>query len=118
MIGLVFNIIANLILIPTFSYQAAALVTIASEFIEGCAFYLYVRRHIARVNWLGVLGRPALAAGVMALVIYPFATTGLTLPGVLIGSAVYLVVLFLTQALNPIERALLMPLLPARLRRA
>jgi len=31
---------------------------------------------------------------------------------------VYSVVLFFTQALNPIERALLLPLLPARLRRA
>ena len=117
-VGLVFNIIANLLLIPMFSLQAAALITIASEFIEGCAFYLYVRRHIARVNWLSVLGRPALAAGVMALVVYPFATMDLTLIGILIGTIAYLVVLFFTQALNPIERALLMPLLPARLRRA
>ena len=117
-VGLGFNIVANLMLIPMFSFQAAALVTIASEFIEGCAFYLYVRRYIVRVNWLGVLGRPALAAGVMALVIYPFATLGLTLVGLLIGIVVYSVVLFFTQALNPIERALLLPLLPARLRRA
>ena len=117
-IGLGFNVIANLILIPHFSYQAAALVTIASEFIEGFAFYLFVRRHIAKVNWLSVLGRPALAAGVMALVIYPFAALGLTLPGVVIGIAVYLIMLLLTRALDSNERALLNPLIPARLRRA
>jgi O-antigen/teichoic acid export membrane protein len=116
-IGLVFNVIANLLLIPLFSYQAAALITIASEIVEGSAFYFYVRRHIASVSWVGVLARPALAAGVMALVAYPFAAGGLVLllVGLGMGIAAYLVVLLISRVLDGDEAALLRPLLPGRL---
>jgi O-antigen/teichoic acid export membrane protein len=118
-IGLGFNVVANLLLIPLFSYQAAALVTIASEIVEGSAFYFYVRRHIAPVSWVGVLARPTLAAGVMALVVYPFAAGGgaLLLVGLGMGVAAYLGVLFLTRALDGDEAALLRPLLPGRIAR-
>ena len=115
-IGLAFNVIANLIFIPLFSYQAAALITIASEIIEGSAFYFYVRRHIVPVSWVGVLARPALASGVMALVVYPFAVAGgvYLLMGLGVGVAAYLIVLFTTHALDVDETALLAPLLPRR----
>ncbi|NJM41691.1 MAG: hypothetical protein HC853_13500 [Anaerolineae bacterium] len=111
--------VANLLLIPLFSYQAAALVTIASEIVEGSAFYFYVRRHIAPVAWLNVLARPALAAGLMALVAYPFGLVGgaFLLVGLGMGLAAYLVVLFITRALDANETALLAPLLPKRFMR-
>ncbi len=118
-IGLAFNVIANLIFIPLFSYQAAAIITLFSEIVEGSAFYFYVRRHIVPVSWVGVLARPALASGIMALVAYPFAVAGgaLLAAGLVMGLAAYLVVLFLTHALDGNETALLAPLLPGRIAR-
>jgi O-antigen/teichoic acid export membrane protein len=116
-IGLAFNIIANLILIPLYSYQAAALVTILPEIVEGLAFYIYVRRHIVKVKWLHMLGRPVLAAALMAGTIYFFDSSGQLGIGVLLGIAMYLAALVLTGALSPVDRAMLAPLLPQRFRR-
>lgn len=115
-IGLVFNIVANLIFIPMFSYQAAAAITILSEVVEGSAFYFYVRRHIARVPWLDVLGRPALCAAVMGAVIYFSALNGLLIPGVILGSALYIAGLIVIRVLSPTDRMMLAPLIPARFR--
>jgi O-antigen/teichoic acid export membrane protein len=116
-VGLVFNVVANLILIPVWSYQAAAVVTIFSEIVEGSAFYLYVRRHIVKVSWLDVLGRPLIAAAIMAGVIYLLANSGWLVLGVVLGTLVYLFALLLTAALSPVDRAMLAPLVPKRLRR-
>jgi O-antigen/teichoic acid export membrane protein len=109
-IGLTFNVVANLLLIPTFSFVAAAVVTIFSEIVEGAAFYVYVRRHIAPVNWIEVLARPFLAAGVMALFAAVFMQAGLLLIGLVLGGVAYAGVLWLTRALNVQEREILRPL--------
>jgi O-antigen/teichoic acid export membrane protein len=118
LVGLAFNVAANLILIPRFSYLAAAVVTIFSEIVEGAAFYVYVRRHIGPVRWAGVLGRPVLAAGVMILVTWIWASGGAAGVGLLYGSLAYAATLWLAGALAPDEAAMLAPLLPARLRKA
>jgi O-antigen/teichoic acid export membrane protein len=47
--GLGFNVIANLIFIPLYSYKAAAVITILSEIVEGGAFYWYIRKSIGPV---------------------------------------------------------------------
>ncbi len=117
-IGLAFNVAANLILIPQFSYVGAAGATILSEIVEGAAFYVYVRRHIAPVNWLQVLGRPALAALVMAGVTWVWAAGGSAGLGLLYGIAAYAIALWLLGALSSEEKRLLAPLLPARFRPA
>ena len=115
-IGLVFNVVANLIFIPLFSYQAAAAVTILSEIVEGSAFYFYVRQHITKVPWLDVLGRPALCAALMGAVIYFSANNGLLIPGVILGSALYVAGLFVLRVFSPADRVMLAPLIPARFR--
>jgi O-antigen/teichoic acid export membrane protein len=117
-VGLTFNVAANLIMIPRFSYLGAAVVTIFSEIVEGAAFYVYVRRHITPVRWADVLGRPALAAGAMALTTWVWASGGATGVGLLYGLLAYGATLWLTGALAPGEWAMLAPLLPARLRKA
>lgn len=109
-LGLSFNIIANLILIPQFSFVAAAVVTIFSEIVEGTAFYFYVRKHIAPVKWVDVLARPFLAAGVMALFAGVFMQAGLLLIGLVLGGMAYAGVLWLTRALDTQEREILRPL--------
>jgi O-antigen/teichoic acid export membrane protein len=115
-IGLTFNIALNLILIPLFSYQAAAVVTILSEIIEGAAFYYYVHRYIVHVPWLKVMVGPAFSALVMAGIIYASSLMALLLPGVIVGLVVYLVVLYLTRSLSPLDLSMLAPLLPGRIR--
>ncbi|HEY3341784.1 MAG TPA: polysaccharide biosynthesis C-terminal domain-containing protein, partial [Anaerolineae bacterium] len=115
-IGLVFNVVANLIFIPLFSYQAAAVITIFSEIVEGSAFYFYVRQHIVKVPWLDVLGRPGLAATLMGAVIYLSTSYGFLIPGLVLGSAVYVIGIFVLRVLSPVDRMLLAPLVPARFR--
>jgi O-antigen/teichoic acid export membrane protein len=110
-IGLTFNIVANSLLIPIFSFVAAAVVTIFSEIVEGAAFYVYVHRHIAPVNWVEALAKPFLAAGALAAVTGVFAMNGLVLIGLALGLALYGGVLWLTGALAPQEREILRPLI-------
>ena len=113
-ITLIFNLIANIIFVPLFSYQAAAVITIGSEIVKGGVFYYYVRKHIAPLDWLAILARPALAAGVMALLTTLAASAGALLPGLIVGALAYAGVLFGTRALNTDERAMLAPLLRRR----
>ncbi len=116
-IGLAFNVTANLILMPRYSFVAAAFVTILSEIVEGAAFYFYVRRHIAPINWIRLLAGPALAAGAMAAMTWLWASGGATLLGLAYGSLAYVVVLWLTGSLSAEERSMLAPLVPEKLRR-
>lgn len=109
-IGLTFNVVGNLLLIPVFSFVGAAVVTIFSEIIEGAAFYVYVRRHITPVNWVEALAKPFLAAGAFAGVTYAFAANSMTLLGLAVGGALYVAVLWMTSALAPSEREILRPL--------
>jgi hypothetical protein len=50
-------------------------------------------------------------------VIYLLANSGWLVPGVVLGTLVYLFALLLTGALSPVDRAMLAPLVPERLRR-
>jgi O-antigen/teichoic acid export membrane protein len=67
-IGVVFNLVTNLIFIPRFGYAAAALILIPSELVLLILFHICVRRHVAPISWLDIVWRPTLAAGVMAAV--------------------------------------------------
>jgi O-antigen/teichoic acid export membrane protein len=66
-IGVAFNVIANLLLIPPFGYAAAAAVTVASELALLIPFYVGVRRHLAPTPWVSLLWRGVVAAVVMAV---------------------------------------------------
>ena len=64
-IGLAFNVVANLILIPRFSYVAAAAITILSELVEGLPFYYYVEQSLGPVRWLRMLWKLFASAAAM-----------------------------------------------------
>ncbi len=66
LIGVAFNVAANLIAIPLFSYKGAAVVTILSELALLVPFYYAVRKHLGPLPWLSLFWRPLVAAGVMA----------------------------------------------------
>ena len=67
-----FNIAANLIFIPQYGFQAAAIATIASELALFAPFIVLARRHIPALNVPALLWRPLVALGAMlAALVFP-----------------------------------------------
>jgi len=87
-IGVVFNLVTNLIFIPRFGYAAAALILIPSELVLLILFHICVRRHVAPISWLDIVWRPGAAAAVMASVIAALRAFSLPL-AVLLGCVAY-----------------------------
>jgi O-antigen/teichoic acid export membrane protein len=63
-VGLGFNVLANLLLIPVWGYRASAAIHIVSEIVLLAAFATLMRRDLPPVPWLRLLWRP-LAAGAL-----------------------------------------------------
>ena len=112
-IGVVFNVIGNLLLIPHFGYLGAACITIFSEFSLLFPFYYSVKRNVGVVPWLSICLRPTLA-----LVVTGIATYGLTAAGlnvwlaVGLGLLIYGGLLALTGALRGNDMELVWGALP------
>jgi O-antigen/teichoic acid export membrane protein len=64
-IGLGFNVLANAICIPIWSYRASAVIHMLSELVLLIAFYVLMRRDLPPVPWMAMLWRPALAGALM-----------------------------------------------------
>ncbi|HZS02470.1 MAG TPA: polysaccharide biosynthesis C-terminal domain-containing protein, partial [Chloroflexota bacterium] len=101
-----FNLVANLVLIPTFSYLGAALVTVLSEVVLLGPFWWAVVRHLPPVSLLAVAWRPALAALGMGLVVAPLAAWS-WLASIPVGAAAYFGLLLLLGTFDADDRALL-----------
>jgi len=76
-IGVIFNVVGNLIFIPGFGYIGAAVVTILSEFSLLFPFYASVKRHVGVVPWWSIFWGPAVALGLMGVVAYGLVGVGL-----------------------------------------
>ena len=61
LIGLMFNIIANLLLIPSYGLIGAAGATVASEFLIFIFGYIYLNRAYGNIGIMSLLWRPVLA---------------------------------------------------------
>jgi O-antigen/teichoic acid export membrane protein len=116
-VAVAFNVSANLLLIPAYGFQAAALTTIASEIVLFVPFALLMQSKLGRLPWLAIIARPALAAGVMAgvtllgwVLIHPAF-------GVVLGAVAYPLALLAVRPLSADEWRLLSPVIPARARR-
>jgi O-antigen/teichoic acid export membrane protein len=110
-IGVTFNIVANLLVIPTFSYKGAAVVTVLSEFVLLIPFYYAVRKHLGRLPWLSLFWQPLVASAAMAVVMWLL--IGLPWWALIpVGGAVYLVVLALIGGFRHPDMDLLQSLLP------
>ena len=104
-----FNIIANLLFIPRFGFQAAAIATIASEIVLFLPFVLLLRRRLAAFSMFGLLWRPLAAFGVMLLVVLLWDAPAI--PALTAGGLLYAAVLLL---LRPLEAAEVEAWLPDR----
>ncbi len=115
-LGAAFNIISNLIMIPRYGYLAAAAITALSELALFLPFYYCVRKNLTRLSWLELAWRPVLAASAMAAAMWLRRGTSalLLLP---LGAAVYVAVLVAVGTFRQPDVALVLELLPARLKR-
>ncbi len=111
-----FNVIANLLTIPRYSYLAAAVNAILSEFVLWGLFYTIVLSELGRINWLLVLWRAVLAgivSGAATLLLAPL-DTGLAF---IAGLATYAVMVVIVRPFDDEEMRQLAPALPAPVRR-
>ncbi|MBE2234202.1 MAG: flippase [Anaerolinea sp.] len=98
LIGVTFNVTANLVLIPRYGFAGAAVATILSEWILFFPFYYAVRRHVASLPWADLVWRQAAAAACMALTALllrgqPWIAAG-------VSSLVYLAILVLLKTFS------------------
>ncbi|MEM7536421.1 MAG: polysaccharide biosynthesis C-terminal domain-containing protein [Chloroflexota bacterium] len=115
-IGVVFNTVGNLLVIPQFGYLGAAVVTIASEFSLLFPFYYSVRRHVGIVPWVSVFISPVLSIAAMGGSIYWLQSVGVvSLMAVIIGGIVYVGALMVTGAFRHSELEPLREVIPYRL---
>lgn len=109
-IGVAFNVAANLALIPTYGYLAAALVTVASEVVLLAPFLWVTVREVGSLALLGVAWRPAAAAALMGIPVWLLGAWSTPL-AILAGALVYGAALLVLRAVTPDERAELRALL-------
>ncbi|MDH4207960.1 MAG: flippase, partial [Anaerolineae bacterium] len=116
-IGASFNLIANLVFIPTFSYQAAAVITILSEFVLLLPFYYGVRKHLSPIPWARLTSRPIAGTLLSAAVLWLLRDISFLFV-IPICLAVYVGCLIATGTFSPEDVALMKRLLPVRVRPA
>lgn len=95
-----FNIIANLILIPHYSYIAASWVTVLTEAMGTIICIYYLSSHITTLNFRKILIKPLLATVIMAAVL--LIKTGLPfMISIISGFILYFVLLLLFKTFTP-----------------
>lgn len=114
--GVSFNIITNLLFVPIYGFQAAAVTTILSEVVLLIAFYRLLRQALGRVNWLSLLWRP-FVAGVCMMGTLAALWLVSPLVAVLVAGAVYSGILWLLRPFTSWEVSRLTLLLPQPLQR-
>lgn len=111
-VAVTFNVIANLIFLPLFSYQAAAAITILSEIVLLIVFNLYLQERMPNVRWFQLLWRPAAVTAVMGLVMGLGAQIHPAV-GLVLGVPLYPAGLWLLGTFGEEEKRILQALLPA-----
>ncbi len=108
-IGVTFNVVANLLLMPRYGYPASAVITILSELALFIPFSVGMRRQLGTIGWWGILGKPLLAAaamGAVVLLLLPLGK-GVALLGALIA---YPLAAWRLRLFSAEEQAVLKPL--------
>ena len=116
-IGVSFNLVANLIAIPLFGYRGAAVVTVLSELALLAPFYYSVRKHLGPLPWGSLFWRPVVASLVMGGVMWLLQDLWwpLLIP---IGATVYGVVLYTVGGFRQADMDAIWKLIPLERLRA
>jgi O-antigen/teichoic acid export membrane protein len=113
-LGVAFNVAANLIAIPPLSYVGAALVTILSEIVLLIPFYYSVRKNLASIPFWSIAWRPIVASGMMGLALWWLVARAGLFIAVPIAGMLYVLLLIALGALGEDERAFLRRLAPGK----
>ncbi len=113
-VAVVFNIGANLIFIPQYGYQAAAVITILSEIVLFIPFAYLMQSALGRINWFDIAWRPLIAGAVMGGVVLIVGNLSMPL-AIIAGGMAYGVALIVSRPLNDDERRMVTPIIPRRL---
>jgi len=103
---LVFNVAANLLLIPRYSYGASAAITVASEGVNGAFVIWALRRELGALGLGPAAVRVGAVGAVAAAVLWALRPYGIVV-GLPAGIVVVLAGLKVTRVLGPAERAIL-----------
>ncbi|MHB1133042.1 MAG: oligosaccharide flippase family protein [Chloroflexota bacterium] len=101
-----FNVLANLLLIPAYGYQGAAVVTVLSEVVLLVPFLICVRRHMPLPPLASLAWRPLLAACVMGLAVWALRDYS-PLLGIPLGAVLYPLALLALGTFDADDRLLL-----------
>ncbi|MBZ0308311.1 MAG: flippase, partial [Anaerolineae bacterium] len=110
-----FNILANLIFLPEYSYRAAAVITIFSELTLLIGFYRLIRGDLGSIPFVQILWRPTLAGGLMLVTLVLLWNVS-PLAAVLVSLITYPLILVFLNPLTPEESERLGRVMPGRLR--
>jgi O-antigen/teichoic acid export membrane protein len=110
-----FNIITNLIFIPMFGFQAAAVTTIFSELVLFLFFGTLMSQALNGIPWLPILWRLYASVLVMGATTVVSASVLGLYAGVVLGSVAYVIALRLLKPFSQDELARIIPKLPSRL---
>ncbi len=108
-----FNLVANLLLIPTLGYLGAAITTVVSEWILMIPFWYCVRRHLPPIPVVQLAWRPVLASAIMGLEVWALRDWSLPL-AVLLAPPLYGAALLALRSFDQKELELLAGILPGR----
>ena len=113
LLGVAFNVSANLLLIPSYGFLAAAVVTVLSELVLLVPFWLVARRDLPALGLLGAAWRPVIASLLMAGPVWALGGWN-ALVAVFVGAATYGLALLLLGGIRAEERAVVASLLRRR----
>ena len=109
-----FNIVANLLFIPAFTYVTAAVTTILSEVMLLIVFDYYLRQRLPGLSWPRFTWRPLLATAAMLVAMWLGSQIHLA-AGLALGLGAYVTGLGLLRVFGDEERRILHAILPAPL---
>ncbi len=110
-VAVIFNLTANLLLIPRWGFVGAAVVTVASELVLLVPFTWLARQHLPSVSPLRELREPLLATLLMAPVVWWLRDAIHPAAAVAAGALVYPIALWSLGGIDPDQRAMLRSLL-------
>ncbi len=95
----IFNVVANIIFIPIFSYTGSAIVSAFTEFFVAATGFILTVKYINYAPSFRPLARILLSGAAMAVFLYVFSDWGF-FTSVLLSSLVYLLFLWLTRTIT------------------
>ena len=94
LVGVVFNTVANLVLVPRYGYAASAALLLPAELALFIPFYWAVRRYVTPMPWFRLGAIPMLATALNAAAVWSLERAGLSLVVALaVGFLIYVAAL-------------------------